>query len=50
MSSDSVIIYFSKDMIRCCGSFTENGPHRLIYLNVGLSVGGLFRKDQEVWP
>jgi hypothetical protein len=29
-----------------CGILNENGPHRLIYLNViWFQVGGLFKKD-----
>ena len=28
----------------------ENGLHSNIYLNVWFPVGGLFRKDLEVWP
>lgn len=28
----------------------ENCSHRLVYFNVWLPVGVLFRKDQEVWP
>lgn len=27
-----------------------DGPCRLIYLSIWFLVGGLFRKDQEVWP
>lgn len=27
-----------------------DGPCKLIYLSIWFLVGGLFRKDQEVWP
>ena len=30
---------------RRCGGLNENGPHRLVYLNIWLSVDGLFGKD-----
>lgn len=33
-----------------CGDLNENVPHRLVYLNVCFTVGGLFRIDLEVWP
>lgn len=28
-----------------CVGLSENGPHRLIYVNVWVPAGGLFRKD-----
>lgn len=33
-----------------CSDLNENSSHRLIYFKVWLPVGGLLRKDQEVWP
>ena len=33
-----------------CGELNENDAHRPISLNIWFPVGGLFRKDSEVWP
>lgn len=51
------MVYCTIRMLQCdleihskCGGLSEDGPHRLLYLNVWFPAGGLLMTDYKVWP